>query len=216
MEAVFEVRKQELLDECTVTPQVFDRVFPRLEQFMEPFVEHLVRSEQVEHARTFVEGLLSDLQHKNTESIAYFFGQERLPLQVFVGTSNWNDKPLRQELVRQVGEQLGEEDGVIVFDPSAFPKSGKESVGVARQWCGRLGKVDNCQVGVYMGYVSSKEHALVDTRLYLPKEWTKDKQRMQKGGRAQGCALSHAASIVFGDAPGTRRPIAAPLDRRRR
>jgi SRSO17 transposase len=182
MEAVFEVRKQELLDECTVTPQVFDRVFPRLEQFMEPFVEHLVRSEQVEHARTFVEGLLSDLQHKNTESIAYFFGQERLPLQVFVGTSNWNDKPLRQELVRQVGEQLGEEDGVIVFDPSAFPKSGKESVGVARQWCGRLGKVDNCQVGVYMGYVSSKEHALVDTRLYLPKEWTKDKQRMQKAG----------------------------------
>ena len=182
MEAVFEVRKQELLDECTVTPQVFDRVFPRLERFMDPFVEHLVRSEQVEHAQTFVEGLLSDLQHKNTESIAYFFGQERLPLQVFVGTSNWNDKPLRQELVWQVGEQLGEEDGVIVFDPSAFPKSGKESVGVARQWCGRLGKVDNCQVGVYMGYVSSKEHALVDTRLYLPKEWTKDKKRMQKAG----------------------------------
>jgi SRSO17 transposase len=55
-------------------------------------------------------------------------------------------------------------------------------VGVARQWCGRLGKVDNCQVAVYMGYVSAEEHALVDTRLYMPKEWTKDKARRQKAG----------------------------------
>jgi len=84
--------------------------------------------------------------------------------------------------VSQVGEQLGEADGVIVFDPSAFPKSGRESVGVARQWCGRLGKIDNCQVGIFMGYVSSREHALVDMRLYLPKEWTKDRKRRKKAG----------------------------------
>jgi SRSO17 transposase len=71
---------------------------------------------------------------------------------------------------------------VIVFDPSAFPKSGKESVGVARQWCGRLGKIDNCQVGITMGYVSAREHTLVDTRLYLPKEWTKDRKRCEKAG----------------------------------
>ena len=81
-----------------------------------------------------------------------------------------------------MSERLGEEDGVIVFDPSAFPKSGKESVGVARQWCGRLGKIDNCQVAVFMGYVSSKEHALVDTRLFLPKEWTQNKARREKAG----------------------------------
>jgi len=56
---------------------------------------------------------------------------------------------------------------VLVFDPSAFKKQGKDSVGVARQWCGRLGKIDNCQVGVYLGYVSRKEYALVDVRLYL-------------------------------------------------
>ena len=182
MEAVYERRKQELLGECEVAPQVFDRVMPRLEQFMEPFVETLVRKEQVEHAHTFVQGLLSDLEDKNAESIAYRFGKERLGLQVFLGTSNWDDEPMREELVRQVGQQLGEADGVLVFDPSAFPKSGKESVGVARQWCGRLGKVDNCQVGVYMGYVSSKEHALVDMRLFLPKEWTKDRERCRKAG----------------------------------
>jgi len=178
----FEVRKEELTSECRVTPQVVDRVMPRLERFMEPFVDRLVRREQIEHAGMFVRGLLSDLEHKNTESIAYRFGQERMPLQWFIGMSPWDDAPLRDELVCQVGEQLGESDGVIVFDPSAFPKSGSESVGVARQWCGRLGKVDNCQVGIYMGYVSSREHVLVDMRLYLPKEWTKDRKRREKAG----------------------------------
>ena len=182
MEAQFETRKQELLDECTVAPQVFQQVIPRLARFMEPFVESLVRKEQVDHARTFVQGLLSDLKHKDVESIAYRFGQDRVPLQRFIGFSDWDYRPVRDVLVQQVGEKLGHEDGVIVFDPSAFPKSGRESVGVARQWCGRLGKVDNCQVAVYMGYVSRKEHALVDTRLYLPKEWTKDKQRREKAG----------------------------------
>lgn len=182
MDAMFEQRKQELLEECRVAPQVFDRVLPRLERFMEPFVETLVRREQIEHARTFVQGLLSDLEHKNVESIAYRFGQDRMPLQWFVGISDWDDRPLREELVRQVGQQLGRPDGILVFDPSAFPKSGTESVGVARQWCGRLGKVDNCQVAVYLGYVSAEEHALVDMQLYLPKEWTKDKQRRERAG----------------------------------
>ena len=173
----YEKRKQELLDECKIAPQVFDEVVPRLEGFMSPFVESFVRTEQVEHSKTFVQGLLSNLDHKNVESIAYRFGQERLPLQWFIGVSDWDHEPLRDELVRQVGKTLGDQDGVLVFDPSAFPKSGRKSVGVARQWCGRLGKVDNCQVAVYMGYVSRHEHALVDTRLYLPKEWTTDKQR---------------------------------------
>jgi len=120
----FEFRKEELVSECRVASQVMDRVMPRLERFMEPFVDRLTRREQIEHAGMFVRGLLSDLGHKNAESIAYRFGQERMPLQWFIGTSPWDDAPLRDELVRQVGKQLGESDGVIVFDPSAFPKSG--------------------------------------------------------------------------------------------
>jgi hypothetical protein len=75
MEKEFEARKEELLEECTVAPQIFDRVMPRLERFMEPFVENLARKEQVDHATTFVQGLLSDLDQKNSESIAYRFGQ---------------------------------------------------------------------------------------------------------------------------------------------
>jgi SRSO17 transposase len=182
MEARYEARKRALLDECRVAPDIFDEVMGRLEQFMEPFVESLARPEQVAHAHTYVQGLLSDVEHKNTESIAYRFGQDRMPLQWFLGVSPWSHEPLRDELVRQVGETLGDAEGVLVLDPSAFPKSGRDSVGVGRQWCGRLGKVDNCQVAVYLGYVSRHEHALVDTRLYLPKEWTKDTPRRQKAG----------------------------------
>ena len=107
-------------------------------------------------------------------------------MQKFIGQVPWDQRPLIGELARQVGTELGEPDGVLVFDPSAFQKQGKASVGVARQWCGRLGKIDNCQVGVYLSYVSRKEHALVDMRLYLNKEWAKDKKRRKKCGVPRG------------------------------
>jgi SRSO17 transposase len=132
-------------------------------------------------------------------------------IQHFVGESRWDDKPLREELAHQVGIQLGEPDGVIALDPSAFPKSGKQSVGVARQWCGRLGKVDNCQVGVYLGYVSSKGHALVDTELYLPKEWTNNKQRMKRGGvpkNRQRYRTRHEICLELVDRHGDKLPHA--------
>jgi len=149
---------------------------------MVPFVSTFRRQEPSEHAHTYVRGLLSEVARKNVESIAYRFGQDRLPLQRFIGWAEWDEAPLRQELTRQVAEQLGQAEGVLVFDPSAFAKSGPESVGVARQWCGRLGKVDNCQVAVYLGYVSGAGHTLVDMRLYLPKAWTQDPARLDKAG----------------------------------
>jgi SRSO17 transposase len=182
MEARFEVRKRELLDACTIVPDIYHDVMARLDTFLIPFVANFGRREQVEHATTFVRGLISDVETKNVESIAYRFGQERMPLQHFIGFSEWNDEPLRAELVRQVAQELGDPHGVIVLDPSGFAKSGKHSVGVARQWCGRKGKIDNCQVAVMMGYVSRHEHALVDSRLYLPKEWTDDRPRCRRAG----------------------------------
>ena len=89
------------------------------------------------------------------------------------------------ELAGQIAAAIGEADGGLVFDPSGVLKQGPASVGVARQWCGRAGKVDNCQVGVYLGYVTRQEHALVDMRLYLPKEWTKDRARRERAGIPQ-------------------------------
>jgi SRSO17 transposase len=170
----------QLLAECRVAGEVFEDVLPRLMGFMQPFVQSLARREAREHAITLVSGLLSDVTRKNVESIAYRFAQDRMSLQRFVGWAEWDDAPLREELARQIGSRLGTSDGILVLDPSGFPKSGYESVGVARQWCGRLGKVDNCQVAVYLGYVSQHGHALVDTHLYLPKEWTKDRARLNK------------------------------------
>jgi SRSO17 transposase len=182
MERRFTVRLEELRSDAEVHPQVLNRLVPRLEQFLEPFVARLQRSEQRQNARNYVAGLVSDLEDKNVEAIAYLHDQDRQPLQIFIGKSPWDHRPLLSVLAEQVGSQLGAADAVLVFDPSAFPKKGTESVGVQRQWCGRLGKVENCQVGVYMGYVSRVEHALVDVRLYLPKEWARDKARRKKAG----------------------------------
>src|SRR2546428_2862212 len=182
MEARYAFRKSQLLDECQVAPEMFEQVIPRLSTFMKPFVSIFQGQTADQHAKTSVCGLLSTVERKNIASIASRFGQSRLPLQGFIGWDAWDDAPLREELRGQVKRHLGQGDGVLVFDPSGFPKSGRESVGVARQWCGRLGKVDNCQVAIYLGYVSRKGQSLVDTRLYLPKEWTKDKARLDKAG----------------------------------
>jgi SRSO17 transposase len=182
MERRFRVRLNELLDDAEVRPSLLRGVLPRLEAFLQPFVEVLQTPEQRTNAKHYVQGLLSDLDGKDVESIAYLHDRERQGLQKFIGQAEWDHQPLLTELVRQVGTELGEADGVLVFDPSAFPKKGTESVGVQRQWCGRLGKIDNCQVGIYLAYVSRREQALVDCRLYLPKEWANRKRRRQKAG----------------------------------
>jgi SRSO17 transposase len=182
MERRFEIRKHKILQQAEINPQVFNGMLRRLEQFAQPFIGHLKRREQKEHAHTYITGLLSDLKRKNTESIAYHHDLDRRGLQRFIGSVPWDHQPLLEEMAQQIGSQIGEDDGVIVFDPSGHKKCGNDSVGVQRQWLGRLGKVDNGQVGVYMGYASRKEHALVDTRLYLPKQWARDKKRRKNCG----------------------------------
>ena len=107
MEAEYAIRKQQLLEECQVAPQIFDQVMPRLETFMAPFVDTFCRQEPAAHAQTSVRGLLSDVARKNVESIAYRFGHDRLPLQRFIGWAPWDDGPLRQELTRQGRGALG-------------------------------------------------------------------------------------------------------------
>jgi SRSO17 transposase len=182
MERRFEARKQEILDEAQIKPELVNGMLKRLEQFAEPFIDSLGRREAKQNARVYLSGLLSDLERKNVESIAYRHDQDRRGLQRFIGLAPWPHQPLLEELAQQVGGQIGEKDGVIVFDPSAYQKCGNDSVGVQRQWLGRLGKIDNGQVGIYMGYASRQEHALVDVRLYLPQEWAKDKKRRKKCG----------------------------------
>src|SRR5215210_3254873 len=185
MEPRFQHRKEQLLAGCQVPTTLFRGVISRLESFAQPFVTALPSPESRAHSRTYLAGLLSDVARKNAESIAYRYDLDRQVIQRFVGEVDWDHDPLVDELTRQVARAIGRPDAVLVFDPSAFPKKGTASVGVQRQWCGRLGKVDNCQVGVFLGYVSDDEHALVDFRLYVPREWARDRKRRQKAGVPQ-------------------------------
>jgi SRSO17 transposase len=182
MERRYRLRLEELLNDAEVPPGLLRGVLPRLEAFLQPFVQTLDSAEQRTNARHYVQGLLSDLPSKDAESIAYLHDRQRQGLQKFLGQADWDHRPLLTALARQVGAELAEADAVLVFDPSAFAKKGTASVGVQRQWCGRLGKVDNCQVGIYLGYAARCEHALVDVRLYLPREWATDRERRQKAG----------------------------------
>jgi SRSO17 transposase len=182
MERRFRIRLAELLNDAEVQPSVLQGVLPRLESFLQPFVGALQSPEQRINARQYVQGLLSDLDGKDIESIAYLHDRERQGLQKFIGQAEWDHRPLVKELAQQIALELGEADGVLVFDPSAFAKKGTESVAVQRQWCGRLGKIENCQIGIYLGYVARREHALVDFRLFLPKDWAKRKRRRAKAG----------------------------------
>ena len=182
MERRYRLRLEELLNDAEVPPGLLRGVLPRLEAFLQPFVQTLGSAEQRTNARHYVQGLLSDLPSKDAESIAYLHDRERQGLQKFIGQADWDHRPLLTELARQVGAELAEADAVLVFDPSAFAKKGAASVGVQRQWCGRLGKIDNCQVGIYLAYAARRAHALVDVRLYLPREWATDRKRRQKAG----------------------------------
>jgi SRSO17 transposase len=206
MERRFAARRDQLLADAEVDPRIVRGVLPRLERFLDPFVALLQRSEQGQHSRHYVAGLLSDLEYKNVESIAYLYDQEREPLQQFIGQSPWDHDPWLTELARQVGHELATPDAVVVIDPSAFPKKGTASVGVQRQWCGRLGKVDNCQVGIYLAYVGRSEHALVDVRLYLPQEWARDRQRRLAAGipRTVRFQTRHQLALAMLD---ERRPL---------
>ena len=173
-------RQEELLRDCIVSPDVFNHIVDRLGDFVVPYQQALETEAGQRNVHLYLQGLLSHLPHKNAEDIATLVDVERLVMQEFIGTAPWDHRPLIQVLVGQVLDQLGEPDGIIAFDPSSFPKRGTHSVGVKRQWCGHRGKVDNCQVGVYMGYVSRHDHALLDFRLSLPQEWARDEQRRQE------------------------------------
>jgi len=161
MERQYRIRLEELRADAVVAPRVVRGVTQRLDLSLQPFVASLRTAEQKVNETQYVTGLVSDLDSKDTESIAYLHGRERQGFQKFLGQSEWDHRPF----VREVGQELSEADGVLVFDPSAFANKGTESGGGQHQWCGRLGKVDNCQVGIYLGYVCRREHALVDFRL---------------------------------------------------
>ena len=155
----------------------------RLGAFVVPY-QHALETEAGPHLCTlYLQGLLSHVPRKNAEEIAALVDVERQVIQDFLGTALWDHRPLITVLVGEVVERLGEPDGIIAFDPSSFPKRGTHSVGVKRQWCGHRGKVDNCQVGVFMGYVSRHDHACSTSACPCPRNG----HEMSDGARNATC-----------------------------
>ncbi len=153
----------------------------RLNEFVKPFQEAMGFPVQERHLGAFVGGLLGGTERKSVEPIALAQGVSRRQLQHFVGVSVWDHRPLIEVLQSEVAAELGDSEGILVIDGSAIPKKGTESVGVTRQWCGRLGKVENCQVGVFLAYAGKGSCTLVDERLFLPRCWAEDAERRHKG-----------------------------------
>jgi SRSO17 transposase len=168
-----------LLAQAKVTgPQVED-CCQKLAQFVGRFLPCFYRQEQRDNARLVVQGLVSGLERKTAEPIARAHGVPRKPVQFFVGNGKWDDEAVMGEVRRHVVEEMGDPAGALVFDPSTFPKKGTHSCGVARTWCGRLGKKENCQVGLFLGYATQRGVAPLGRRLYLPKDWARDRKRRQ-------------------------------------
>ena len=172
MERRFFLPRAEDFSACEVPPELSASLPKQFRERATPFGDLLDSDNDRYYFHAILEGLAAD-GRKNLESIAYAHHHDRQMYQNFVGLKTWQYQPMLNLLAQQVGEQIGDTNAAIVLDPTSFPKQGKMSVGVARQWCGLLGKVENCQVAVCMSLASEKGHALVNTRLYMPKEWTR-------------------------------------------
>ena len=171
---------QALLADAVVTPEHVRGCQDRLTAFLQRYLPRFYRAEQ------------RDPRHARHPRPAQRPGAQDLRADRHRGRRPPQAGPVLRRR-RQVGRRgrhgrtprprprgAGRPDGVLVLDPSAFPKKGTESCGVARQWCGRLGKVDNCQVGVFLAYAAPGGYAPLDRRLYLPEDWADDPARREK------------------------------------
>lgn len=159
-----------------------DQLLARWRPTLEPYLATLARAEQREHALCYLAGLLSALPRKSTETIAYAFNQPRHGLQHFLGASTWDWGGLLDYLAGQIDAALAEADGVRSLHLVGFPKKGPASVGVGRQRAASDGSAENQQLAVYLGYATRQGAGLIDTALYLPRDWARDRARRRRCG----------------------------------
>ena len=152
-----------------------------LKGFHEQFADCFHRSESREHFFNYMTGQFSELERKSIEpsALAVKDGNVRA-MQRFVSVAQWEDGNISSKFRNCVNDDLGSPEGALVFDESGFLKKGQDSIGVARQYCGTAGKVDNCQVGVFAAYVSENGYSLIDKRLFIPEQWFTDEYRARR------------------------------------
>ena len=158
-----------------LTPCDVEGFLDELWEFQAAFHDCFARSEPRAHFFDYMVGQFSKLERKSIEPMALQVeGGTIRGMQRFISDISWDEDQMVWNYHQLVADDLGDPEGVLMFDETGFVKKGQESVGVARQYCGTLGKVENCQVGVFAGYASRHGYALVDTRLFLPEEWFSD------------------------------------------
>jgi SRSO17 transposase len=136
------------------------------------------RPEPRRRALAYLQGILSDTARKNGWQLAEHSGEARPDgMQRLLSSSMWDTDGVRDDVRSYVLEQLGQESAILIIDESGFPKRGKKSAGVGLQYCGSTGQVQNCQVGVFLAYVTPRGHSLIDRELYLPLDWCEDRDR---------------------------------------
>ena len=212
----------------------FKRVYDSFQEFHAFFADSFGRKQWREHSRNYLQALLVQAgERRNAENLSESVGISARAMQRFLTEARWSDDAVIGRLQEYLAPKLGHPEAVWVFDGSDFPKQGRKSVGVARQYCGRLGKVANCQAGMFLAYVSPLGRALVDKRLYLPESWTSGDARCQAAGvparrrsyrsktelalemLAQAMELGHleagwvAGDDAFGMSPSFREGLAA-------
>jgi len=164
------------------------------------------RREVRETAGAFVDGLLAGVERKTGWLLSEAAGVERpYRMQSLLGRSRWDADDLRDAIRTYAIEALGDADGVLVVDETGFLKKGEHSVGVARQYSGTAGRIENCQVAVFLSYASRFGHTLIDRRLYLPEGWAEDTNRRLAAGVPE--------TVTFATKPAMARDlVAAALD----
>ena len=168
---------------CASEFQVADGAVQTVDAAVEMLRPHLRRPEAHAHAADYLRGLLADIERKNGWQLAEQVGY-RHPrgIQRVLARYAWDAEAVRDALRAWVVAELADPRGVLVVDETSFPKQGQQSVGVARQYCGTLGKLANCQVGVFLGYATARGHVGLDRALFVPEEWFADRDRCRRAG----------------------------------
>jgi SRSO17 transposase len=176
---------------CNLSSKDVEGFVVEMEAYVKLFEAAFGRREQWEWSGIYIQGLLGETKRKTVEGIALELGQNVRDMQHFVGQSPWQKEGA--VLVHQglVAQSLGEEDGVMLIDESGVVKQGEASVGVAAQYCGSVGKVANCQVGVHLGYVSRQGYTLLDSQLFMPADWFDEAHTERRKACGVPAELSH-------------------------
>ena len=154
-----------------------------LEEIGDLIGPRFARSEPRENAVGYVRGLLSDEERKNSWTLSERAGHGTPDgMQRLLSTTDWDPDAVRDDLFTYVNRHLGDPDGILIIDETGFLKKGTASAGVARQYSGTAGRVENCQIGVFLTYSAPAGRTLLDRELYLPKTWADDRERCARAG----------------------------------